>query len=127
VQFDASIYTPAEGIGSQTVMVTRTGDTSGGATVNYTTSDTAGANDCNVLNTGNASSRCDYETTAGTLRFASGETSKSILIPIVDDVYAEGSENFTVTLSTPLAQLWVRPAQPPSPSATTRRPRERIR
>jgi subtilisin-like proprotein convertase family protein len=99
VQFDASIYTPAEGIGSKTVMVTRTGDTSGGATVNYTTSDTAGANDCNVLNTGNASSRCDYETTAGTLRFASGETSKSILIPIVDDVYAEGSENFTVTLS----------------------------
>jgi hypothetical protein len=99
VQFDASVYTPAEGIGSQTVMVTRTGDTSGGATVNYTTSDTAGANDCNVLNTGNASSRCDYETTAGTLRFASGETAKSILLPIVDDAYAEGSENFTVTLS----------------------------
>ena len=99
VQFDAPIYTPSENIGSKTVMVTRTGDTSGGATVNYTTSDTAGANDCNVLNTGNASSRCDYETTAGTLRFASGETSKSILISIVDDAYAEGSENFTVTLS----------------------------
>ena len=101
VQFDASIYTPSENIGSQTVMVTRTGDTSGSSTVNYTTSDTAGANNCNALNTGNASSRCDYETTAGTLRFASGQTSKNILLPIVDDAFAEGSENFTVTLSNP--------------------------
>ena len=35
----------------------------------------------------------------GTLHFASGETSKTISIPIVDDGYAEGSENFTITLS----------------------------
>jgi hypothetical protein len=52
-----------------------------------------------VLNTGNASSRCDYETTLGTLNFAAGEISKTITIPIIDDSYAEGNENFTVSLS----------------------------
>ena len=99
VQFDAANYTVPESIGSKTLTVTRAGDTSGAVTVDYTTSDTAGANNCNAPNTGNASSRCDYETTAGTLRFAAGETSKTIAIPIVDDAYAEGNENFTIALS----------------------------
>jgi hypothetical protein len=67
--------------------------------VNYATSDTAGASSCNVANSAVASSRCDYETTVGTLRFAAGETSKTILIPVVDDVYAEGAESFSVTLT----------------------------
>ena len=35
----------------------------------------------------------------GTARFAAGETSKTISVPLVDDAYAEGSENFTFTLS----------------------------
>jgi hypothetical protein len=50
---------------------------------------------------GNASSRCDYLTTLGTLQFAAGETSKNISIPIIDDVYAEGvaGESFTITLT----------------------------
>ena len=50
---------------------------------------------------GKASERCDYETTVGTLRFAAGETSKSFIILIINDVYVEGSETFTVTLSAP--------------------------
>src|SRR5207249_1676034 len=37
----------------------------------------------------------------GTLRFAASETSKQILIPIIDDSYAEGTENFSITLSNP--------------------------
>src|SRR6185295_10272433 len=80
------------------VGVSRTGDTSGASTVEYTTSDPAGATDCNLLNT-LASSRCDYLTTLGKLTFAAGETSKTVSIPIIDDVYAEGSETFTITLS----------------------------
>ena len=48
-----------------------------------------------------ASSRCDYPTSVGTIRFAAGETSKNISIPIVDDSYAEGNESFTVTLGNP--------------------------
>jgi hypothetical protein len=35
------------------------------------------------------------------MRFAAGETSKTISIPIVDDSYAEGAESFTITLSSP--------------------------
>jgi hypothetical protein len=34
----------------------------------------------------------------GTLRFAAGETSKTIIIPIVNDVLVEGNETFAVTL-----------------------------
>src|SRR5439155_26607435 len=43
----------------------------------------------------------DYLATIGTLRFAANETAKNILIPIVDDSYAEGNETFTVALSNP--------------------------
>jgi len=35
----------------------------------------------------------------GTLHFADGETNKLISVPIVDDVFVEGDETFTVTLS----------------------------
>ena len=40
-------------------------------------------------------------TSVGTLHFAAGETSKTLTIPIVDDSYAEGIENFSVQLSNP--------------------------
>jgi photosystem II stability/assembly factor-like uncharacterized protein len=101
VQLSATSYNAGENVGSLSVVVDRSGDASGVATVNYATGDTAGASNCNLANTGVANSRCDYETTAGTLTFAAGETSKSILIPLIDDVYAEGSESFTMTLISP--------------------------
>ena len=97
--WSAASYTAGENVGSVQLSAVRTGSTSGAATVNYATSDTAGANNCNVLNSGVANSRCDYEITVGTLKFAAGETSKTILIPVIDDAYAEGSESLTVTLS----------------------------
>lgn len=84
---------------SVTVTVTRSGDISFPASVNYATSDTAGATNCNALGTGVASSRCDYVSKAGTLNFAANEASKDILIPLIDDSYAEGPESFTVNLS----------------------------
>jgi hypothetical protein len=99
VKLSASTYTANENVGSMSVTVQRTGDTSVVSAVDYATSDTAGASSCNVANSAVASSRCDYETTVGTLRFAAGETSKTILIPVVDDVYAEGAESFSVTLT----------------------------
>jgi hypothetical protein len=37
----------------------------------------------------------------GTLRFSAGEAAKTILIPIIDDAYAEGAETFTLALSNP--------------------------
>jgi hypothetical protein len=101
VQFSAPAYNVGEGDIDASITVTRSGDSSVGATVGYATSDSAGLNNCNLVGTGIASSRCDYETTIGTLQFAPGETSKTIFIPIVDDSYVEGNESFSITLSNP--------------------------
>ena len=98
VQLSATQYVVNEGQGSVTLTVTRLGNTSGAASVDYATSDTAGSNPCSSV-TGAASSRCDYLIAVGTLTFSAGESSKSLSIPLVDDGFAEGSENFTITLS----------------------------
>jgi len=97
--FGSASYTVNEGAGLLNVDVTR-GDSSGAATVNYATSDAAGLQNCQVTN-GVASERCDYATSVGTLRFAAGESSKTITIPIIDDALVEVDENLTITLSGP--------------------------
>ena len=100
VQFSAANYSVGEGDQRVTLSVTRSGDTSGPATVALATSDLAGAQNCNAI-TGIASSRCDYETSIGTVKFAAGETSKSVSVAIIDDAYLEGPETFTVSLTNP--------------------------
>jgi len=109
VQFNSASYSVNEGGADGVLLVTRLGDTTSPATVDYATADTAGTNNCNVVN-GAASSRCDYLTTAGILRFAAGEVSKTISVPIVDDAYAEGSESLTITLSNPTGTTLGSPA-----------------
>jgi hypothetical protein len=99
MQLSSSSYAVNEAAGFLNVDVTR-GDSSGAATVNYATSDFAGLTNCTIAN-GVGSERCDYASTVGTLRFAAGESSKSITIPIVNDALVEGNETFTVTLSGP--------------------------
>ncbi len=89
VQFNALSYNVGEGAGFATITVTRTGDTSGTATVDFATSDLS------------AQQRTDYTITAGTLTFATGETSKTFVVLIVDDVYVEGSESLNLSLSNP--------------------------
>ena len=81
--------------------VSRSGSTSGAASVNFATSDTAGLVNCNVAN-GVASAKCDYISAVGMIKFAAGETSKTITILIIDDSYLEGPETFNVSLSNPL-------------------------
>lgn len=98
IQLASATGGASENIGSLSVSVTRTGDTSGTSTVDYATSDNAGTNPCSQT-TGAASSRCDYLQTLGKLIFAPGETSKTILIPIINDTFVEGPETFTLTLS----------------------------
>jgi uncharacterized repeat protein (TIGR01451 family) len=100
LQFAATKYVVNEGEGDFSLTVTRIGSSSSPATVNFGTSDSAGPNNCNATN-GHASSRCDYIGKVGELTFAAGEASKTIVIPIVDDVYAEGPETFQITLSNP--------------------------
>ncbi|HJX90789.1 MAG TPA: S8 family serine peptidase [Pyrinomonadaceae bacterium] len=100
IQLSASTFKADENIGSLQVNVTRTGDLTSVATVNFATSDTSGLAGC-ATTAGSASSRSDYLTSAGSLKFAAGETQKTVSIPIIDDVYAEGAETFTITLSNP--------------------------
>ncbi|MDT4966386.1 MAG: hypothetical protein QOJ64_1123 [Acidobacteriota bacterium] len=101
VQLSGSSFSISEGGGHVDIAVTRS-DTTGAASVDFATSDTFPISQtCQTLNTGIASSRCDYATTIGTLQFAAGEASKTIVIPIVDDNISDGNESFTLTLSNP--------------------------
>jgi hypothetical protein len=87
--FSQATYNIAEQLGAVTVTVTRTGDTTAPATVDYTTSDTS------------ATQKSDFEITSGTLNFAAGEVSKTVKILINQDMYIEGNEGFNVVLSNP--------------------------
>ncbi len=100
VQLTQATFNANEGAGRVDITMSRSGVISSAASVSYATSDTAGLTNCNVVN-GIASSRCDYAASVGTINFAAGEGSKSFSIPIVDDSYAEGTESFTLTLSSP--------------------------
>src|SRR5688572_1632163 len=101
IQFTSANFNFAESGITAAVTVSRTGSAASAATVRFATSDAAGLVNCSVPNTGAASSRCDYETTIGTLRFVANETSKTISIPLIDDAYDDGNESFTVTLTNP--------------------------
>jgi hypothetical protein len=98
VQFSQPSTTVNENAGNVVVTVTRTGDTTSSSSINYATADGAGSQNCNVFN-GAASSRCDYGSTAGTLLFGPGDTSKTFSISLIDDTFAETDETLTVNLS----------------------------
>jgi hypothetical protein len=93
VQFSVSQFDVSESAGSATVTVTRSGDTSAQALVDYATGD------------GNATQKGDYMLTVGRLTFAPGETSKTFPVLIVDDVLQEATETFSVTLSNPVGTV----------------------
>lgn len=100
IQLSARSYLINEDGGRATIVVTRT-STAAAASVDYATSDGAGLIECNQ-NNGSASQRCDYAIAVGTVRFAPGEATKSLTIPIIDDAYAEGNENFNFFLGNPI-------------------------
>jgi len=101
ISFSQSTYSVGEGGGFLTLTVNRSGDTTSAVTVDYATSD-GGASlvPCSTVN-GLASSRCDFTTALGTLKFPAGETSKTFVILISQDSYVEGLETFGVSLSNP--------------------------
>lgn len=98
IQFSSASQSGSESSGAAVITVTRSGSLSAAATVNYATSDIAGLQACTLANT-RASERCDYVTSVGTVRFAAGEATKTITIPIINDVLVEGNETFTIRLS----------------------------
>jgi len=89
VQFNASNYTVSEGSRSATITVTRSGPTSPVVSVDYTTND------------GTASAGSDYIAVSGTLTFAARQTTKTFVIPIVNDTLSESSETVNLILSNP--------------------------
>lgn len=92
-QFNASTAAANETVNATTrvdLTVTRTGNTSAAASINYASSD------------GTAIERSDYLAALGTLRFAPTETTKTIPVFIVDDAFGESPETFNVSLSNPV-------------------------
>ena len=50
---------------------------------------------------GSASAGADYTSTNGTLTFAAQETSKTVSVPVLDDIHDEGAETLTLRLQSP--------------------------
>jgi surface-anchored protein len=89
LEIDEASYTVNEGAGTVSVNVVRVGGSDGRVTVDYATSN------------GSALAGSDYTTTSGTLEFLDGETSKTIVVPILNDSTEESSESFSLVLSNP--------------------------
>jgi TolB protein len=89
IQFTLGNFSAPEPDLFATLTVTRSGSTTGSATVDFSTVN------------GTATNRSDYIGNFGTLTFGPGETSKTVRILLTDDVYEEFDETITVTLSNP--------------------------
>jgi Calx-beta domain len=104
--FSATAYSVNEGSPFVVINVRRDTGTAFPATVKYLTSDATDVNfNCNPSTagqmTGAASRKCDYHIASGRLRFAPGESAKNIVVSIVNDVYVEDLESFTISLTSP--------------------------
>src|SRR6266540_2672667 len=93
IQFATDDFTISEGSGHIDITVTRAGDASGTATVNFNTFDESQPD--------HASLKSDYEIALGKLTFNPGETSKTFRILIVNDIFDENDETVDLALSNP--------------------------
>jgi uncharacterized protein (TIGR03118 family) len=93
IQFSADNYSVSEGTGSIEITVTRDGDVSGSASVNYATYDESQPD--------HASQKSDYEIALGEINFAPGETSKTFTLLLVNDAFDENDEVINLALSNP--------------------------
>ncbi|MDX6304191.1 MAG: hypothetical protein QOI77_1160 [Blastocatellia bacterium] len=88
-QFNSAGSYVTENAGNAVINVTRLGNTSAPATIDYATSN------------GTATSPSDYLATSGTLHFSAGETFKTLSVPLVEDLYVEGNQTVALRLSNP--------------------------
>jgi hypothetical protein len=97
IKFSSDNYQVVEGAASATITVTRAGDTSNQASVDYSTS--------------NATARQsrDYAAATGTLSFAAGQSSRSFNVLITDNVYVDGNRTINLNLSNPKGAPLVSP------------------
>jgi len=98
IALSAATYSVGQSAGSVSVVVTRTGDTTGAATVKY-----ASANQTAVAGS-------DYTSVSGTLSWTAGDTSsKTITVPVNGTTPFSGAKTFTVALSEPSSSASVAP------------------
>lgn len=86
---DASVVEGNSGTTNAAFVVTLSAPSGETVTVHYATSN------------GTAKAGSDYQVTSGTLTFNLGETTKTILVPVIGDRRKEPDETFFVTLSSP--------------------------
>lgn len=93
--FTSSAFSASEAAGAATITVDRQAASgadgvAGAASVLYSSAE------------GSALSGCDYTPVSGTLNWSAGEAGpKTFTVPIGDDIFAEGDETLTLTLSNP--------------------------
>lgn len=90
-EFSASLFSFSERAGNVTITVRRNGSTSNAASVNYATSNMT------------AEAGANYISTSGTLNFASGETTKTFTVSLINKTSIDGNKNVRLTLSAPSA------------------------
>src|SRR5215831_5779389 len=98
-KFEVSAADYSESASSIAIPITRGGDTSIPASVDYATNEDNGLPCATISQV--ASPKCDFTAAYGTLQFAVGETSKTVTILITQDSFAEIPEDMTLTLSNP--------------------------
>ncbi len=86
VAFRSASFSVNENASNAVVQVSRTGGKASGVSVDYTTAAGTATGD-------------DAVAVSGTIAFGAGETNKTFLVPILQDLLAEGNEAFTVHLS----------------------------
>jgi hypothetical protein len=111
VQFSAPNFTSGEGTvvdaatgaTDATITLTRTGDTSAAASVDFITVDDPAAVRCDDTTTkpNIAFARCDYATTVDRLTFGAGQAQKTIIIPLINDTHVEPNETVQLQLANP--------------------------
>lgn len=87
ILFAQSAFTVAENGGPAAITLVRTNGRTGVVSVNLTTTDVT------------ANAPLDYTAMNVSVSFGDGETNKTVLIPINDDLLVEGPETFNVTLT----------------------------
>ena len=89
IAFSSATATVAENGGSVMLTVVRSGMSDSTVTAQYATAN------------GSAQAGTDYAMTTGTVTFASGDNSETILVPVIDRPGFQGSRTFMVSLSNP--------------------------
>jgi hypothetical protein len=97
VQFRQANYEVSEGSARATLIVTRTGDTSEAASVEYVFQESAAGVPCTAVD-GTANARCDYHSATNVVAFAPGEAAAEIVVQLIDDGHVEGGETLRLRL-----------------------------